>query len=230
MPDYPHAASYQADPVYGRLVFEALDIADRQLARILRFLRRDTDTVVLVASSMGQGPIPHRTTTTSLVIDDPDRLAAGLGLRGVVPQLTMYPRVAFALPDANAVADAAAMLTAVQTPSGPLFKNVHSRSNVVLFSLNVPNDGPVPTTASFLDGQTDRVVDLSELGVVAKSRPGGDNTAYHTREGILISGGRGQLPDSARRDVSVLDAAPSILDLLGLEAGVGMRGRPGLFT
>jgi predicted AlkP superfamily phosphohydrolase/phosphomutase len=62
-----------------------------------------------------------------------------------------------------------------------------------------------------------------------RSRLGGGNTAYHVPDGILITAGDGIGSGGNRAEVSILDAAPSLLALLNVEPTPDMRGRPGLF-
>ena len=58
---------------------------------------------------------------------------------------------------------------------------------------------------------------LEDVGIEVAERLGGGNTAYHIPEGILFSYGPGISPDQSRERISVLEAAPGILGLLGLE-------------
>ena len=59
---------------------------------------------------------------------------------------------------------------------------------------------------------------------------GGDNTAYHVPEGMMLAYGAGVTRDPSRKEVDVLDVAPSILaNALGVEPAPSMRGIPSLF-
>jgi hypothetical protein len=63
-----------------------------------------------------------------------------------------------------------------------------------------------------------------------RSRVGGDNTAYHIPEGMMLAYGAGVTPDPSRKEVDLLDVAPSILaNALGVEPAATMRGIPTLF-
>lgn len=71
----------------------------------------------------------------------------------------------------------------------------------------------------------------AELGLAVRQRLGGGNTAYHIPDGMLLAYGAGIAPDSSRREVDVLDVAPSLLaNLLNVPPARTMRGSPSLFT
>jgi predicted AlkP superfamily phosphohydrolase/phosphomutase len=70
-----------------------------------------------------------------------------------------------------------------------------------------------------------RSVSFADIGLVAKPRLGGSNTAYHVPEGILLLLGNEISPSGDRRVVDVLDVAPSILTYLGVEVPEAMCGK-----
>jgi hypothetical protein len=70
----------------------------------------------------------------------------------------------------------------------------------------------------------------ADFGLAFRTRLGGHNTAYHTPDGMLLAYGSGVPPDSSRKDVDVLDVAPSLLvNVLGVEPAASMQGAPSLF-
>jgi len=70
----------------------------------------------------------------------------------------------------------------------------------------------------------------ADLGFIVRSRVGGDNTAYHIPEGIMLAYGAGVTRDPSRKEVDVLDVAPSLLaNALGVEPAASMQGLPSLF-
>jgi hypothetical protein len=230
MADYPDRVSYPPDPVRARFVFDAMDIADHQLRRVLRYIRSRPDTVLVLASSMGQGPIPYQPMPQTWVVTDPARLAETLGLAGGAWRAAMYPRLVLELPSGCDPELARQAVTRVRTAIGPMFDDVRTHGNTMSFEINVHfGDQPLPTTACIGGDGAEHPVAIGDLGVAPMARPGGGNTAFHTREGILVAAGGEQPRDPRRRQVSVLDAAPSILALMGLDAHPAMLGQAGLF-
>jgi hypothetical protein len=227
---------YAPDPVYARFVLEAMDLFDRQLGRIRRWLDgAGRGAVLVVASSMGQGPIPYRHMADTYVLDDADRLAAALGLAGADAGLAMYPRSCLQLPTAAEAAGAAEVLASVHAGDEQLFSDLRVHGTTVSFQIAYrfgaeQLDPAVRWVPAGGDAAAPRTGTIADLGVVARARPGGGNTAYHIPEGILLATGGGVRADGDRRQVSILDAAPSILRLLGVEPPPSMRGVPTVFT
>src|SRR5205085_11934114 len=85
VPGYGDANGYQPDEVFSGYVLEAMDVFDEQLARIRAFMRTSPDTILVIASSMGQGGITYRHIGDTYVVDDARRLAVALGLEGAEP-------------------------------------------------------------------------------------------------------------------------------------------------
>ncbi len=73
-------------------------------------------------------------------------------------------------------------------------------------------------------------VPATELGLSVHSRIGGVNTGYHIPEGILLAAGAGVTADPSRKEVDILDVAPSLLaNALGVDPPPSMKGIPTLF-
>jgi hypothetical protein len=228
VPGYAEDHPYTPDDIFGRFLTSAMDLFDHQLGRIRRWQRTHPETVLIVAASMGQGPIRyHGDMAETYVLDDVDRLAATLGLTDAEPGLAMYPRVIFAFPDDAAAERAVAPITSAATAVGPLFDDVRVHGRTVSFEIDLHfTASSLPTEATWAGGTGT----IADLGVKTNRRLGGANTAYHTPEGIFIARGDGIAPTASREKVSVLDAAPSILDLLDAAPAPSMQGEPSLFT
>ena len=79
-------------------------------------------------------------------------------------------------------------------------------------------------------GESDATATPADLGFIVRSRIGGDNTAYHIPEGIMLAYGAGVTRDPSRKEVDVLDVTPSLLaNALGVEPAETMQGVPSLF-
>lgn len=233
VPGYADIESYQVDSVYRGFILTTMDLFDHQLGRVLRWAGQHPETVVIVASSMGQGPIPFQgVMDATYVLDDAARLLAGLGLTGAEMGLAMYPRICLKFFSEEAVRSAAEVVGSVVTDGGPMFHDLRHHGTSLSFEIDyrfaaASLDRQVKWTAAGCGTEVSGTLD--DLGIVVRSRPGGANTAYHTPEGVFLAWGAGVDADASREKVSVLDAAPSILDLLGLEPAPTMRGAPSLF-
>jgi hypothetical protein len=120
---------------------------------------------------------------------------------------------------------------------GPMFGRFRVEGRTVTFAIaNVvdnPDEKPevsIPVHFRALGAATDTTVTPADLGFILRSRVGGDNTAYHIPEGIMVAYGAGVTHDPSRKEVDVLDVAPSLLaNVLGVEPAATMKGLPTLF-
>lgn len=240
MPGYTESHDYVADEVYGEFIRTAMDFTDRQLGRICRYIAAHPRTMLVIAASMGQGPVDPRFTDRSLfVLDDHRRLVAQLGLPPAELGLTMYPHLSLVFADDAAARHAVEPLRSVHIEGvGPLFSRFHVEGRTVTFAIDnaidTSNDsarGAVVARYRGQGAQSDAVAAPAQLGLVLRCRVGGDNTAYHIPQGMLLAYGAGVPCDPSRREVDVLDVAPSLLaNVLGVEPAPSMRGAATLFA
>lgn len=231
VPGYTDGNPYRADDVYRGFIVTAMDWFDHQLARVARHVDANAGTVLVIAASMGQGPIPYRDMQQAYVVTDTDRLIRAMGFRGAEVGLAMYPRTSIQFPTEGEAGAAMAPLAAVTSDGDPLFNSLELQGTTLSFEISLQFDTPeLSDRVRYERGgeQVDGVV--GDLGVEIRSRPGGGNTAYHVPEGMFVAYGDGLEPDHSRDKVSVLDAAPSILGLLGVEPAPSMQGEPTIFA
>jgi hypothetical protein len=219
-----YSPDYTPDPVFATFVLDAMALFDDQLRRIVR--GADDDTVVIVASSMGQGPAEYVHSELTYVLAEPQRLIDRLGLHGATPGLAMYPRTSLELADVAQADAALAALTSVQYSGRRLFHDIGVDGRTVSVSITWPkNATALPSDVLFTPvGGDPTPGTIADLGIEVRQRLGGGNTGRHIPEGIFLARGPGITPDPSRRLVSLLDAAPSILDVLGLAPGPSMQG------
>lgn len=220
MNEYAEEHEYAADDVFARFIDDAMNVFDHQLGRILRRLAEEPETVLVIASSMGQGGIPYSHIGETFVLTDPQRLAQSLRLGSFTEGIAMYPASAVEFPDEASARSAAAVLRTVEGAAGQLFDEVRVEGRTVTFTIQVPyGKVEVDRSAHYRPNGSAELVTghLDDLGIAVSERLGGGNTAYHIPEGILITFGEGIEGDSSRTEVNILDAAPMILELLGLE-------------
>jgi hypothetical protein len=233
---YAEQEGYPADPVFGEFIDSGMELADQQLAKIRRYVEAHPDTFLLVAASMGQGPVPYERLGGVFVVEQPDRLASVLGLPKIKANLAMYPHVALQLPEIDDALPAAQALATVRRGNGaPLFGDLRLLGSVVSFQVDnyggAQEGETAMTVGPLADGRDTHSLTLEELGIAVQPRLGGSNTAYHVPEGMAVAFGTGVKADQGRRKVDILDVTPSLLsDVLGLEPAASMKGKPGLFA
>ncbi len=232
VPRYATEQDYRPDEVYRGFLLAAMDLFDHQLGVMRGWTDRHPGCVLIVASSMGQGPIPYAEMNETYVLEDTSRLLRALGLGGAEPGLAMYPRICLKFDDQAHAEAAMGPIASVRARTGPMFNDLRLHGATVSFEIDyqfgvqslsrevawAPREGS-PTSGT-----------VEDLGITTRTRPGGGNTAYHVPEGILVAVGSSIRADPARAEVSILDAAPSILDLLDVGAAPSMRGTPSMFA
>ncbi len=65
MPGYTEKYEYDADEVYGSFIVAAMDITDRQIGRIRKYLAKHPQSMLVLSASMGQGPVEVPSSTVA---------------------------------------------------------------------------------------------------------------------------------------------------------------------
>jgi hypothetical protein len=230
VPSYAEEFDYEPDPVFSRFIMDAMGHFDEQLARMVRTV--DEDTVIVVASSMGQAPVPKAEMADCYVLDRPDQLAVALGIGTVEPGTAMYPRTALLFPDEAAAEAGVAPLESIVFDGRCRIRDARRMGRTINFALDFAPDteqppGTIPATWWPLGAREPTTMTVADLGIDVRTRLGGGNSGLHVPAGILAAAGPGIRADRSRAEVSVLDAAPSILELLDVEPSTTMRGSTG---
>jgi hypothetical protein len=242
MPGYTDTYEYIADDVFGSFIMASMDLADKQLGRIRKYLTANPRTMLVVAASMGQGPVEARFGEANMfVLDDHDSFAACMGLEPTEWALAMYPAQSAVFADEAEARKAVAPIESVVAEGfGPMFSHVRLEGRTVTFLIrgfeyatdHAGKDPDMKTPVTFTSANIQTATATpAELGLAVRTRTGGDNTGYHIPQGMLLAYGAGLHPDTSRREIDILDVAPSLLaNVLGVEPGPAMRGNPSLFT
>lgn len=232
--EYAESENYTPDPVFRRFVRTAMDVSDRQLGRIKKYVDANPGTVLVVAASMGQGPIPYRHLGQTFVLDAPDRLMKELALGTVDVGLAMYPRISLAFGSEDEARASIAPLRSVEGEAcGPVFRKLNVNGRTVSFEINFDEIGAgAEEQVSFVPARgAHRTATPEALGLALRARTGGGNTAYHIPEGMLLAYGEGMPASGDRAPVDILDVTPSLLaNVLGIEPAPTMRGKARLFA
>lgn len=230
VPRYLEEFDYTPNRFLGDFIIEAMDRFDHQIGTVIKFVAKNPDTILIVASSMGQGSVPKNTKMEeSYVVRDVGKFASELNLGEVEEGMHMYPRTALNFPDDKSMQKAIAALQTVTTASGLKFYNFRTYNRSLIFSITSGSSKNLSEDVCYSPLQQDsnalRQGKISDLGIAIQHRPGGGNTGHHIPEGIFISYGAAIEPNSTREKMSLLDVAPSILKLLGLSKSQSMRGK-----
>jgi hypothetical protein len=238
MPDYTDSYDYVTDAVYGGFIMTAMDYTDRQLGRVRKYLAANPQSMLVVAASMGQGPIHNGCTDRDMfVLENPSQLVSRLGLKSAELGLAMYPGISLVFADEAAAREAITPLESVRTDAGQqLFGSaVHPcrrEGNSATFYISLDAESGQHTRLRYrpLGADSEVIGRPAELGLAVRQRLGGGNTAYHIPEGIMLAYGAGISPDPSRKKVDVLDVSPSLLvNVLNVQPAPTMRGIPSLF-
>jgi hypothetical protein len=239
MPGYTTEHNYVADEVFGGFILTAMDFADRQLGTIRKYLASHPQAMLVVAASMGQGPVEIRFTNRGLfVLDDHAQLVSRLGLQPAKLGRTMYPHLSLVFADEAAAQAAVAPLESVTVEGvGSLFTLFRLEGRTVTFAINIAlgeTGGGFGMSTPLRFRPTGSHSEVSgtpaDLGLTYRPRVGGDNTGYHVPKGMLVAYGSGVSADPSRKEVDVLDVAPSLLaNVLNVEPAPSMKGLPSLF-
>jgi hypothetical protein len=221
IPGYAEEFDYTPDDVFSGLIEEAMDVFDAHLGRIVGWLRRNPGSVLMVGSSMGQAGARSYEVGETYVLSDFDRFRHALDLPPFEPGLAMFPRYTFKFENAEVAERAARTIASVTDDGEPMFSDVRADGATVSCGIRLlgAGDRPLGEVSYEADGSATRS-GIGALGIDLERRLGGGNTAYHTPEGILITYGQDISPDRSRADISVLEVAPAILEMLGLEGSL----------
>ncbi|WP_285032618.1 hypothetical protein [Mycolicibacterium sp. lyk4-40-TYG-92] len=234
MPGYTEKYEYNRDEVYGSFIVGAMDIADHQIGRIRTYLAKHPQSMLVLAASMGQGPVEADTFGgRCFMLDDAAAFVSGLGLHPASAGLAMYPMVSLAFASEAAASAAVIPLESVTIGSrGPLFDRVRAEGRTVTFAVDPAKGADADATLQYRAAGSDAAATgkPADLGLHIRVRPGGTNTGFHIPEGTLLAAGAGVRRDPSRTAVDVLDVAPSLLaNVLGVDPAPSMQGKPTLF-
>lgn len=230
VPEYAEAFSYKVDSIFTNFIIQAMDYFDHQLGQIMNFISQNQNTILIVASSMGQGPVPPGSEQNCYVLEDINRLVSTLNLGEVEEGLAMYPRIPLKFPNEKSALSAITALRSVTSSAGAMFGDFKLYENSLTFAIHFDYSSVgLSKEVSYSSSSGEKSLttgQIEDLGISIKTRPGGANTAYHTPDGIFISYGPGIVPNQSRQKISILDAGPSILSFLDLPQSKSMHGKP----
>jgi Type I phosphodiesterase / nucleotide pyrophosphatase len=221
---FPQPATDEEVRHYGDAIPHGYRTADALLGRMLGLL--DPDTVLVVASSMGQQPFVSSLRRGKAIsqLRSLDRLLDILGVAGRARALsTMSDQFNIYADTPGALAEATAALEAayVDEPARPMF-NLQTLDNSLTVTLRhydeVTEDSRCRFPHRAPGDDTYRFEDLVYSTGLVKS-------GFHHPRGVLLVYGPGVRPGGRVESCDNLDLAPTLLTLLGLPVPPEMKGR-----
>ncbi|MHB1261330.1 MAG: alkaline phosphatase family protein [Thermoplasmatota archaeon] len=209
------------DPYFASAIPWAMEQADAQLGELMSLVDADPETVLVVASSMGQAAVKPTLERRTLRMEDPQAFLRFTGYEGPVEiRAAMEPDHPFAFRSpadqlrfteaVNALRDRDGKPVVVTAPAG------------LVVNVQVTATGNALLSGSIRGPNGLRPLAQAGLAVLEPETPG---TAYHVPLGTMVLYGAAVRHDPGRTQVSVLDYAPTLLDLLGVAKPALMPGR-----
>jgi len=213
------ATSEEERRAHGGAVEHGYRTADELLRRMTALL--DDETVLVVASSMGQKPFTERERKSIGQVRSLDRLLKILGVEGRAEALSTMSDQFNVYPDTD---ETCALVLErlgaayVETPARPMFYTTTVGRGV---PVNLRLEKPIEEGARCFfphSGESFLYEDLVYMTGQVKS-------GCHDPRGMLILYGAGVPPGGRVAECDNLDLAPTVLALLGLPPAEGMTGR-----
>lgn len=198
----------------GEIPFAMREAAE-QLAQLTRFVDRNPDYALLVASSMGQAAVQDRPRAErELTLKSHARMAEALGLRDGEwsKERAMAPQFVFRVrPDRVADFVARAGTLRINGKPQPVTQVSENRVCIDIGALNLTEDAIMVE----IDGEP---VDYKAVGLVNLSlQDAAGANAYHIPGGMLMVYDGPGAGESGRRSISTTEIAPSILASFGVD-------------
>lgn len=210
---------------FGPAIPFGYGVADRLLARLWKLA--DANTVVVVASGLGQQPYvveDFAEGRTIVRVRDVNQVIALCGLEGhCTPFSVMAPQWNLRVPDPEKRARAERVLAGAwyRTPETRLFA-FETAGDTICFNLSQKNLKPLDLDAPCVFPDGGPTMPLRDLCATGDATP---KEGYHEREGVVVLRGAGIRPGVRLKECTNLDLAPTVLHLLGLPIPGYMKGR-----
>jgi len=221
---FPQEPAPDERETYGEAIEHGYRVADRILRRALRLL--SPDTVLIVASSMGQQPYINQALEKGKRLLRLRSYDAFLGLLGAEDGVRIVPTMADQFNIYAATKESLLRLrdiiagSYVDTPQQPLFHFL-DRGNSLTVCLRQFNAVSDLSLCHFPVQGAVRQAHFGDLVEVFDHAKSG----HHHPTGMVMIFGPGVRPGPIRRELSNLDLAPTILTLLGLGVPPDLTGR-----
>lgn len=219
---FPQHTSENETRAYGGAIEFGYRAADELLSRAMGLC--DENTVLVVASSMGQKPfISDLKNGKSIAqLRSLDKLTELIGLTGKIrtlstmsDQFNLYPSG----PEVAGIAKATLEAAYVDTPERPIFYVVE-HGDFLTLNLRPYEDLGEDSQCYFPHLGADTSIRYEDLVY----QTGQNKSGCHDPEGMLMMYGKGIACGKQVTDVNNLDIAPTLLTLLGISVPTEMKG------
>lgn len=209
--------------VYGQAIEYGYRAADELLSRMMKLA--DDNTVLVIASSMGQKPYVSDIEETRPIIQlrSLDRLMKILGIEGRAKAISTMCDQFNIYPDSAETQDSTvkALKTAyVDSPDQPMFY-VYTVEDSITVNLNANAKVTEDSRCYFPHIENNDSFRFEDL----IHSTGSIKTGCHDPKGVLMLYGPGIRRAASVAQCDNLDIAPTLLRLLGLKAPLEMKGR-----
>jgi hypothetical protein len=220
---FPQQTTNAEARVYGRAIEHGYRAADELLKRMLCLV--DKNTVLVIASSMGQKPFISDLEETRPIrqLRSPDHLLSVLGFESRARALATMSDQFNIYADTTETCDAvfnALQSAYVDRPDQEMF-HAYTVDNTITVTLNAFVKEGESSRCFFPHLETNNSFLYEDL--VYNS--GSVKSGCHDPQGVLMLYGAGIQRGKELAACNNLDIAPTLLDLLGLRAPVDMQGR-----
>jgi hypothetical protein len=200
-------------PEWYRTYREEIDFtmgeADRQLSKILSFVKNNKDYTLIIASSMGQAAVDHAAAVrTQLLINDLGRFMESIGVSQSQwqPRRAMVPMYMVQI-DEDSVDLARQNLSKLCINNIPVdFSDLGNNIFQIFFQVENPDENQLIIT---LDGQTKSLTEMGLAITVIEDESG--SYAYHIPEGIFLVFDPNQPKAEDRGIIPTTAIAPAML-------------------
>lgn len=220
---FPQPTTEKERETYGKAIEFGYQSADELLQRAIDLC--DENTVLVVASSMGQKPFINDLKKGKQIgqIRSLDNLIEILGLKGQVKtlstmsdQFNIYPNSA----DAKQVAKQKLSAVYIDSPDRPMFF-VNELDDFITVNLTHYDEISEDSQCHFPENEENKIFRYEDLVY----QTGHSKSGCHDPQGMLIIYGNGVKRGNKIEDVDNLDIAPTLLTILGLPVTPEMKGR-----
>ncbi len=220
---FPQTTAPEEALIYGGAIEHGYVSADELLGRMLRLV--DGDTVLAVASSMGQKPYVSQLRNGKPIsqLRSLDRLVEIVGMNGRVralstmsDQFNLYPDTAAASAELTKILEAAY----IDEPGRAMF-DIHRVEDSLTVNLKFYEEAAENSRCVFPHRETDNTFLYSDLVYGT----GQVKSGCHDPKGMMILYGPGIAAGARIDQANNLDIAPTLLTLMGLPVPEEMKGR-----
>lgn len=212
--DFDYTLKGEDDAFKSQAVIKAMKITENQLTKLKNYADQD-GTTLIIASSMGQGPIDRGEFLGELHITDLKKFFKALDYGGPIKNnLAMSPDYSFSFKKSSDLTAFKKAVEALETEQG---KTIFTfKKSGLTLNINLQTSASLIKQGIFYRGTGKKKEELTftRLGISVEKRDQG--TAYHIPEGMAIFYRKNLVPEKSRKKIELAYMAPTILGLFNI--------------